>query len=390
MMNKYKEIDDQYIAHCYARFPICIKSGQGAYVFDTEGKKYLDFTAGIGVNGLGYAYQPWVQAVQKQAANLVHISNLFYNEPVLELAQKLVKRTGMSRVFFQNSGAESNEGAIKVAHKYANDTYHGQRNEILTLVNSFHGRTMETLVATGQDVFHQKFDPFPTGFDYVVANSIESLEAKVNEHTEAIMMEMVQGEGGVNALDPAFVQKVQEICDAKDILLIIDEVQTGIGRTGTFFAYEQYGIHPDIVSFAKGIANGIPMGGVLLSEKVKDVINYGDHGSTFAGNPLAAAAANVVMDTMTPTFLEEVKEKGQLIKTSIEKMPHVKSVTGLGMMIGVELDGLDAKEVLAQCRDKGVLFLTAKTKIRMLPPLIMTTSEIQEGMKVLQSVLEEM
>ena len=314
MMNKYKEIDDQYIAHCYARFPICIKSGQGAYVFDTEGKKYLDFTAGIGVNGLGYAYQPWVQAVQKQAANLAHISNLFYNEPVLELAQKLVKRTGMSRVFFQNSGAESNEGAIKVAHKYANDTYHGQRNEILTLVNSFHGRTMETLVATGQDVFHQKFDPFPTGFDYVVANSIESLEAKVNEHTEAIMMEMVQGEGGVNALDPAFVQKVQEICDAKDILLIIDEVQTGIGRTGTFFAYEQYGIHPDIVSFAKGIANGIPMGGVLLSEKVKDVINYGDHGSTFAGNPLAAAAANVVMDTMTPTFLEEVKEKLMEVK----------------------------------------------------------------------------
>lgn len=390
MKENYKTIDDQYIAHCYARFPLCIDHGQGAYVYDTEGKKYLDFTAGIGVNGLGYAYGPWVDAVQKQAAKLAHISNLFYNEPMLELAEKLVKRTGMARVFFQNSGAESNEGAIKVAHKYANDTYHGQRNQILSLVNSFHGRTMQTLVATGQDTFHEKFEPFPTGFDYVVANSTDSLLEKVDEHTSAIMMEMVQGEGGVIALDPAFVQKVQEICDEKDILLMVDEVQTGIGRTGTFFAYEQYGIHPDIVSFAKGIANGIPMGGVLLSEKVKDVIHYGEHGSTFAGNPLASAAANVVVDTLTDEFLDEVKDKGKQIHDRIATMPHVKSVSGLGMMIGVELDGLDAKEVLAKCRDKGVLFLTAKTKIRMLPPLIMTKEEITEGMDVLESVLKEM
>ena len=390
MVNKYKEIDDQYIAHCYARFPLCIEKGKGAHVYDTDGKEYLDFTSGIGVNSLGYAYQPWVDAVQKQAANLTHISNLFYNKPMLELAEKLVKRTNMARVFFQNSGAEANEGAIKVAHKYANDKYHGQRNEILTLVNSFHGRTMETLMANGQEVFHKNFGPFPTGFDYVEANNIADLEAKVNENTSAIMMEMVQGEGGVNALDQAFVSKVQEICDEKDILLVIDEVQTGIGRTGTFFAYEQFGIHPDVVSFAKGIANGIPMGGVLLSEKVKDVIQPGDHGSTFAGNPLACAGANVVLDTIDDAFLNEVKEKGQLIKDSVKDMPHVVSVSGLGMMIGVELDGVEAKDVLAKCRDKGVLFLTAKTKIRMLPPLIMTKEEIQKGMDVLKSVLEEM
>ncbi len=390
MEKKIKALDDQYLAHCYARFPLCIEKGQGAYVYDTDGNEYLDFTSGIGVNSLGYAYEPWVKAIQEQVSQLVHISNLFYTKPMVSLGEKLVKRTNMARVFFQNSGAEANEGAIKVAHKYANDTYHGQRNEILTLVNSFHGRTMETLMANGQEVFHQKFGPFPTGFNYVEANNIEDLLQKVNEHTSAIMMEMVQGEGGVNALDVPFVNKVQEICDEKDILLIIDEVQTGIGRTGTFFAYEQFGIHPDIVSFAKGIANGIPMGGVLLSEKVKDVIQYGDHGSTFAGNPLACTSAHVVLDTLNAEFLEEVKEKGQLIKERLEKMPHVKSVSGLGMMIGVELEGIEAKEVLSQCRQKGVLFLTAKTKIRMLPPLIMTKEEIQKGMDVLQSVLEEM
>ncbi len=389
MENKIKEMDDQYLAHCYARFPLCIEKGKGSFVYDSEGKEYLDFTSGIGVNSLGYAYQPWVEAVQEQVSKLTHISNLFYTKPMVTLGEKLVKRTNMSRVFFQNSGAEANEGAIKVAHKYANDTYQGQRNEILTLVNSFHGRTMETLMANGQEVFHQKFGPFPPGFNYVEANNIEDLQEKVNEHTSAIMMEMVQGEGGVNALDPIFVQKVQEICDEKDILLIVDEVQTGVGRTGTFFAYEQFGIHPDIVSFAKGIANGIPMGGVLLSEKVKDVIQYGDHGSTFAGNPLACTSAHVVLDTITSEFLDEVKEKGQLIKERLEKMPHVKSVSGLGMMIGVELEEAEAKEVLAQCRDKGVLFLTAKTKIRMLPPLIMTKDEIQKGMDVLESVLKE-
>lgn len=387
-MNNFKEIDDKYVAHTYARFPICIKYGEGAYVYDTDLKKYLDFTAGIGVNCLGYAYQPWVCAIQKQASQLAHISNLFYNEPMLQVAEKLVKRTHMNKVFFQNSGAESNEGAIKVAHKYANDHYHGQRNEILTLVNSFHGRTMETLVATGQDAFHDKFGPFPMGFNYVTANDIDDLYEKVNDHTAAIMIEVVQGESGVNPLNHDFVSEIQKVCDEKDILFIVDEVQSGIGRTGTFFAYEQYGVHPDIVTFAKGIANGIPMGGVLLGEKVENTLSYGDHGSTFAGNPLACAGANVVLDAMTPIFLEDVKKKGELLKHRMEKMPHVKAVTGLGMMIGVAFDDLDVADVLTKTRENGVLFLRAKNKLRLLPPLIMSHGEINTGMDVLENVLK--
>lgn len=391
MTMNFKEIDDTYVAHTYKRFPLLITSGKGSYVFDDKGKAYLDLTAGIGVNSLGYGYEPLIHGIEKQAEKLIHISNLFYNEQILELAPKMVKRTHMKKVFFQNSGAESNEGAIKVAHKYANDNYQGQRDTILTLVNSFHGRTMETLMATGQDVFHQHFDPFPMGFDYIVANSIDSLHEKVNEHTAAIMLEMIQGEGGVNDLDKAFVAEVQKVCDEKDILLIIDEVQTGIGRTGTFFAYEQFGVHPDIVTFAKGIAGGIPMGGVLLGEKVEDTLDYGLHGSTFAGNPLACAAANVVMDTITPTFLQNVKCKGKHLKARLDAMDKVKSATGLGLMVGVELaDGIDVQDVVAKAREKGVLFLTAKTKIRLLPPLTISRSEIDLAMDTLNEILEEM
>ncbi|MGI6067706.1 aspartate aminotransferase family protein [Absicoccus porci] len=387
----FKEIDDTYVAHTYKRFPLLITSGKGSYVFDDTGKAYLDLTAGIGVNSLGYGYEPLIHGIEKQAEKLIHISNLFYNEPLLELAPKLVKRTHMKKVFFQNSGAEANEGAIKVAHKYANDHYHGQRDTILTLVNSFHGRTMETLMATGQDVFHHHFDPFPLGFDYIVANSIDSLHEKVNDHTAAIMMEMIQGEGGVNDLDKTFVTEVQKVCDEKDILLIIDEVQTGIGRTGTFFAYEQFGIHPDIVSFAKGIAGGIPMGGVLLSDKVENTLNYGEHGSTFAGNPLACAAANVVLDTITPTFLQNVKCKGKHLKARLEAIDKVKSVTGLGLMVGVELaDGIQVQDVISKARENGVLFLTAKNKIRLLPPLTISRSEIDIAMDVLEKILEDM
>lgn len=389
-MKNYKEIDDTYLAHTYARFPICIKYGEGSHVYDTDASKYLDFTAGIGVNSLGYGYQPWVSAIQEQVAGLAHISNLFYNEPMLQVAEKLVKLSHMKKVFFQNSGAEANEGAIKVAHKYANDHYHGRRDEILTLVNSFHGRTMETLVATGQDAFHQKFDPFPGGFDYVIADSIDHLYEKVSDQTAAIMIEMVQGEGGVHPLNQDFVTAIQNVCDEKDILLIVDEVQTGIGRTGSLFAYEQFGIHPDVVTFAKGIAGGLPMGGVLLGEKVENTLDYGDHGSTFAGSPLACAGANVVLDTMTSVFLGDVKKKGEVLKARIRQMPHVKSVSGLGMMIGVEFDGVDVADVLAGTRKKGVLFLRAKDKLRLLPPLVMSYCEIDEGMDILEQVLKEM
>lgn len=388
-MSNFKEIDDTYVAHTYARFPVLIKYGKGSYVYDEDDKEYLDFTSGIGVNSLGYAYQPWVDAVQDQVSKLVHVSNLFYNEPMLELAEKIVKRTNMSKVFFQNSGAEANEGALKIARKYSNDKYKGQRDTVLTLMNSFHGRTMETLMACGQDVFHKNFEPFPGGFDYIVANDVDSIHEKVTEKTAAILIEMVQGEGGVNNLDPAFVQAIQEVCDEKDILLMVDEVQTGIGRTGTFFAYEPYGIHPDVVTFAKGIAGGIPMGGVLLSEKAKDVFQPGDHGSTFAGNPLACTGANVVLDTLTPEFLQEVQEKGELLKERLLKMPHVTSVSGKGMMLGVSFeDDIKAIDVLNKSREQGVLFLTAKTKLRLLPPLVITKEEINHGMDVLEDILK--
>lgn len=385
-MTNYKEIDDQYVTHTYARFPICIQSGKGSILKDINGKEYIDFTSGIGVNSLGYGNEAWVQAVCQQAQTLGHTSNLFYTNPMLEFAEKFIKKSKMKKVFFANSGAEANEGAIKVARKYANQK--GKGNTILTLVNSFHGRTMATLSATGQDVFHKDFDPFLEGFLYTKANDIQDLYEHVDDSICAIMMEMVQGEGGVIPLDREYVNEIQKICDQKDILLIIDEVQTGMGRTGTLFAFEQFNLHPDIVTCAKGIASGLPMGAVLFNEKTQDVLMYGDHGSTFGANPIACAAANVVLDTLNDLFLEDVKEKGNLLFQSLQSMPHVQSVSGLGMMIGVSLD-VNVKEVIQKCQDKGVLFLSAKTKLRLLPPLTISKEEIEKGMQILQSVLEE-
>ncbi|NBK97131.1 MAG: aspartate aminotransferase family protein [Clostridia bacterium] len=388
-MNAFKINDDHYIAHTYQRYHLCIEKGEGVYVYDDANNKYIDFTSGIGVNALGYANQAWCDAISKQASQLAHISNLYYSEPMITLAKKLCDKSGMKKVFFANSGAEANEGAIKIARKYANQKYDYQRNEIITLINSFHGRTMETLSATGQDVFHQYFDPFPTGFKHINANDIEQLKAAINEQTLAIMIEIVQGEGGVIPLERAFCETIQSICDEHDILLIVDEVQTGIGRCGKLFAYEHYHLHPDLVTSAKGLGNGLPIGAILMNQKCEDVLQYGDHGTTFGGNPIACAGANVVLDHMTPSFIQMVEEKGAYMKERLAAMPHVKEVNGLGMMLGVKLDHIDSKQLVNACLRKGALFLTAKANLRLLPPLTMNKQEIDEGLTILEHVLNE-
>lgn len=383
-------LDNTYVAHTYGRFPVAIKQGSGAVCTDSSGKQYLDFTAGIGVNSLGFCSPQWVEAVSKQAATLNHTSNLYYTEPGIVLAQKLCEKSGMKRVFFSNSGAEANEGAIKAARKYSFDTYGEGRYEIISLHNSFHGRTITTLAATGQAVFHTKFNPFTEGFVFAEANNIESVKALVSEKTCAVMLECIQGEGGVVPLEKEFVQAVAALCQEKDLLLIIDEVQTGLGRTGSFFSYQQFGVQPDIVSAAKGLGGGLPIGAVLFGEKTMDTMDAGTHGSTFGANPIVCAGANVVVDSLDDDFLSGVKEKSALIFEKVAKFPHVQSVTGLGLMIGVSFDdGITGKQVVDKCLENGVLFLTAKTKLRMLPPLTITKDEIEQGLSVLETVLTQ-
>lgn len=383
-------LDNTYVAHTYGRFPVAIKQGSGAVCTDSSGKQYLDFTAGIGVNSLGFCSPQWVEAVSKQAATLNHTSNLYYTEPGIVLAQKLCEKSGMKRVFFSNSGAEANEGAIKAARKYSFDTYGEGRYEIISLHNSFHGRTITTLAATGQAVFHTKFNPFTEGFVFADANNIESVKALVSEKTCAVMLECIQGEGGVVPLEKEFVQAVAALCQEKDLLLIIDEVQTGLGRTGSFFSYQQFGVQPDIVSAAKGLGGGLPIGAVLFGEKTMDTMDAGTHGSTFGANPIVCAGANVVVDSLDDDFLSGVKEKSAFIFEKVAKFPHVQSVTGLGLMIGVSFDdGITGKQVVDKCLENGVLFLTAKTKLRMLPPLTITKDEIEQGLSVLETVLTQ-
>lgn len=383
-------LDNTYVAHTYGRFPVAIKQGSGAVCTDSSGKQYLDFTAGIGVNSLGFCSPQWVEAVSKQAATLNHTSNLYYTEPGIVLAQKLCEKSGMKRVFFSNSGAEANEGAIKAARKYSFDAYGESRYEIISLHNSFHGRTITTLAATGQAVFHTKFNPFTEGFVFAEANNIESVKALVSEKTCAVMLECIQGEGGVVPLEKEFVQAVAALCQEKDLLLIIDEVQTGLGRTGSFFSYQQFGVQPDIVSAAKGLGGGLPIGAVLFGEKTMDTMDAGTHGSTFGANPIVCAGANVVVDSLDDDFLSGVKEKSAFIFEKVAKFPHVQSVTGLGLMIGVSFDdGITGKQVVDKCLENGVLFLTAKTKLRMLPPLTITKDEIEQGLSVLETVLTQ-
>ena len=388
--NEIKQLDSDYIAQTYGRFNLALSHGKGCQVWDFEGNEYLDFTSGIGVNSLGWADEDWLKAVVHQASSLAHTSNLFFTEPSSRLAKKLAEASGLKRVFFANSGAEANEGAIKTARKYSHDKYGKDRATVLTLVNSFHGRTISTLSATGQEVFHQHFFPFTKGFDHTPANELRALETRLGQKDVcAIILEVVQGEGGVCSLDHEYLQGVQALCHQYDVLLIIDEVQTGIGRTGTMFAYQQFDLTPDIITLAKGLGGGLPIGAFVLGEKVQDTLGKSDHGSTFGANPVSCAGANAVLAKIDDAFLAEIKRKGEKLQKALAALPKVKSVSGLGLMIGVEFEeGTKAADIVAKCIEKGVLFLTAKTKLRLLPPLIINDEQIEKGIALLKEVLE--
>lgn len=388
--HEIKERDEQYIVHTYARYHTSIARGKNATCYAHDGRKLIDFTSGIGVNSLGFADEGWVAAVSGQLASVQHTSNLFYTAPCVELARLLCKRTGMARVFFANSGAEANEGAIKAARKYSLDRYGRGRNRIVTLVDSFHGRTITTLAATGQPVFHRHFFPFTEGFVHTEAGNVEDALAKLDDTVCAVMIELVQGEGGVIALDREYVATVSQACAERDILLVLDEVQTGAGRTGSLYCFMQYGIRPDILTSAKGLGGGLPIGAILFNDKTADTLGSGDHGSTFGGNPAVCAGAKEVIERMTDDFLAEVERKGEYMRQSILTMPHVRAVTGMGMMIGIELDGVKAADVVAAGLEKGVLLLTAKTRVRLLPPLTITYAEIDRGLDALAGALAAM
>ena len=381
---------DSGLMPTYGRFDIELDHGAGAVAVDTQGREYIDFGSGIGVNALGYCEPGWVKAVTEQAGRLQHISNLYDNPVQTAFARELCAAAGMARVFLCNSGAEANECAIKLARKYSFDHYGKGRDTIITLVNSFHGRTIATLTATGQEVFHQYFGPFNDGFQYVPAGDINSLTELVDRHTCAVMMELIQGEGGVMALDPDYVQAVRALCDEKDLVLIVDEVQTGVGRTGTFLCCEHYNLKPDIVTLAKGLGGGLPIGAVLMNEKVAEGMTPGTHGSTFGGNPVVCAGANVVVDRLDQSFLAQVSERAVQLRTGLAKLPHVKNISGIGLMVGIEFFDVQAADVLAACREKGLLVLTAKTRLRLLPPLTVSEHEVDMALEVLAEVLGTM
>ena len=383
-----KALDKEYIAGTYGRFDLAAVSGSGAVCVSAEGKEYIDFTAGIGVNSLGFCDPDWIRAVTEQLGKLQHISNLYYTVPMAELAKELTGRSGMKKVFFCNSGAEANEVAIKCARKYGTTVLGLEKNRIITLEDSFHGRTMATITATGQEHYHQYFTPFVEGFDYCAANDAEQLESLITEDTCAVMIELIQGEGGVNDLTEGFAKAAEALCREKDLLLIVDEVQTGIGRTGTLFAFEQYGIRPDIVTFAKGIGGGLPLGGALFSEKCCDILSSGDHGSTFGGNPAVCAGALTVLSKLDEEGLAAVREKGAYLREKIARMPHVAEITGKGMMIGIGLEeGIKPGDAVKAALEKGLLLLTAGDRLRLLPPLMISYEEIDRGLAILEGVL---
>ena len=382
-----KELDKEYIVGTYGRFDLVATSGSGAVCVDADGKEYIDFTSGIGVNSLGFCDPGWVAAVTDQLNKIQHISNLYYTEPMVKLAEQLVKRTGMKKVFFANSGAEANEVAIKTARKYCNNKYDEDTNHIVTLENSFHGRTMATITATGQDGYHKDFFPFLQGFSYAKANDIEDMYSKVTEETCAVILELVQGEGGVINLEKEYVQAVADYCKDQDIMLVIDEVQTGMGRTGNLFAFQAYDIKPDIVTFAKGVGGGLPIGGALFGENACDILKPGDHGTTYGGNPVACAGALEVVNRMDDDFLAEVAAKGTYIKEKLEAMAEVESVSGMGMMIGIKLKTKQAKDVVNEALKEGLMLLTAKDKVRMLPPLNISYDEIDKGLAILEKLI---
>ena len=382
-----KELDNQYVAHAYGRFDVALTKGQGSTLYDEDGKKYIDFGSGIGVTAFGINDPVWTKAVEEQLHRVQHTSNLYYTAPCAKLAQLLCEKSGMKKVFFGNSGAEANEGAIKFARKYSFDKYGAGRSTIITLINSFHGRTITTLAATGQDSFHTVFDPFTPGFKYCPANDIEALQAAATDDVCAVLFECVQGEGGVNNLSSTFVNAIAKLAKEKDILIAVDEVQTGNGRTGTYFAYQQYGITPDIVTTAKGLGGGLPIGAVLFGEKLQDTMTPGSHGSTFGGNPVVAAGACSIVERIDDDFLSEVQRKSEKIRTALAKVKGVQSISGMGLMLGIETDK-PAGEVAKACLANGLLILTAKTKLRLLPALNISDAELDEGLEILKGVLE--
>ena len=384
-----KEKDLKYIMHTYGRYDVALKSGKGVYAYDEDGKRYIDVSSGIGVNSLGYCDEGWVQAVTAQANTIQHMSNYFYSSQAADLAEKLCNLTGMAKVCFGNSGAEANECAIKVARKYSFDKYGDERNEIITLKNSFHGRTVTTLAATGQEVFHNYFFPFTGGFKYAEPNDLDDFKNHVDEKTCAVMLEVVQGEGGVNILDADYVKSIAKICADNDILLIIDEVQTGAGRTGKLFACQHYDIKPDLMTAAKGLGGGLPIGVCLCGEKLKDVMSPSTHGTTFGANPVVCAGANYVLDKISDEkFLEAVEEKGAYLEEKLLKLGGVKNVRRLGLMVGIEIDG-DAHAIAVKCVQNGLLIITAKDLLRMLPPLTITEEELDEAVAILEKTLKE-
>jgi len=381
----YQQADEQYIAHTYKRFPIVITKGQGSLVEDESGKEYIDLGTGIAVNSFGVADPVWQEAVSAQIAKIQHMSNLYYTEPCIELAQMLCSRTGMKKVFFSNSGAEANECAIKVARKYAAAKKGADCFTIVTLENSFHGRTITTLAATGQAHYHEDFQPLTPGFVHVKPGDMAALEAAAKEHKlAAVMIECVQGEGGVLPLDKDYVLALSQFVKDHDLLLIVDEVQTGNGRTGELYAYMHYGLSPDIVSTAKGLAGGLPLGATLMNDKTQDVLSYGDHGSTFGGNPVSCAAGVSILSRIDDALLADVRKKSALIFDALKDAPGVEDVSGLGLMIGVKTTK-PAAEVLAACMENGLLCLTAKDRIRLLPALNIPEDILMKGIGILKA-----
>lgn len=391
-MNTIEQFNE-YVMGSYGRYDLVLEKGDGRQAVGEDGKRYIDFGSGIGTNSLGYCNEKWVKAVCDQAHSIQHTSNYYYTKVQADFAEKLCKSAGYSKVFFGNSGAEANECAIKIARKYSFDKYGAQaeRNIIITLENSFHGRTMATLSATGQDVFHNYFFPFLPGFVNVKANDIADLKAKLEENKGkvcAVMFEFVQGEGGVIPLEKDFVDAIFSECAANDILTIADEVQTGVGRTGSLLTSDIYGVKPDITTLAKGLAGGIPIGACLTAEKCSATLTPGTHGSTFGGNPIACAGGNAVLDTVTAEgFTEEVVKKSEYFRKKLSEIPEVEDVTGLGLMIGVRLKTKKAGEVCKECLENGLLILTAKEKLRFLPPLNISFEEIDEGIEILKKIL---
>ncbi len=389
--NEIISLDKQYLMQTYGRLDIVPVDGKSATMVDANGREFVDFTSGIGVNSLGWCDEGWIRAVSDQLSSIQHFSNYFYCEKASKLAEKLVKLSGLKRVFFGNSGAEANEGAIKLARKYSFDKYGNGRATIVSLVNSFHGRTLTTLTATGQDVFHQYFDPFTPGFEYVPANDIPALEKALDGDVCAVIAEPIQGEGGVNPLDAEYVKGLRRLCDERDVLLIFDEVQTGVGRTGKFFAYENFGVKPDIVTLAKGLGGGLPIGAFIAGEKCENTLGAGMHGSTFGANPVVCAGANEVVDRVSkPDFLAEVVRKGEFIREKLlaGKPFKVVEIRGMGLMIGIQVEG-NPKDYLHAAADAGLLVLTAgKDVIRLLPPLTITYSELERGVKILADILK--